>query len=494
MSDSYQIAEASILPVVGGVRVRGRLDVRRLWALPAAVAACWPLGPFLADRWLNWDGMWLDGVLLGAALAAWGWLYGTDGRGRARCSPTWLGLGGAALLGYALAYGRVPRLLGHGIAALGGGFVLLGMLSAEQRRRSWGLVPLVMLSLPVMPSVQYVFGYPLRVMAAKAASLWLGGEIEVVGTGLSDGARTVFVDAPCSGLRMLWTAVILASASSLAMRLSRGRTCLMVALGVVVALLGNACRAAALFILEGLVGSEPSLHSAAGLVVFSLCAGSVVWAALVLRRGGLCDQQGANENGRPAARAGRLSTAIKVFFVVSCGAAALVPFLWESGGASPANDRLVFRWPGSWNGYPLVETAVDPKLRRFLQDFPGQMAEFRVGSTDQMVFLRWTPYATRKLHTAEGCYRAMGGAVRPLPAQRDEQGHTWSRFRVVRRDGTEAVVRQCYFAVPREPTARTLEGLIAGARSWPDASSWYWAAARPGSAVEATLAVTVAER
>ena len=132
-------------------------------------------------------------------------------------------------------------------------------------------------------------------------------------------------------------------------------------------------------------------------------------------------------------------------------------------------------------------------LAEWLDDFPGRIAEFQVGESNRRVVLRWTPVATRMLHPAETCYIAHGAEVSPLPAHRDRFGHLWSAFRVTRNDGRKTAMRQCYFAVPPDSAGGALEEWIREAPSWPDASSWYWARALPGSDVEATLAVTLSD-
>jgi len=465
---------------------RSRVDaVRGLWVLAAACCGCWPLGPFLVDRWFRWEGMWMNGLLLGGAVAAWGWLACEGGHARRVCSPPWLAGAAGLFLLHAGTHAYTPRLLGHGVAAFGVVCVMVGLLPTRRRAGSWGLVPLVLFSLPVMPSVQYVFGYPLRVAVAKLASLWLGGEIRAVGTGLSDGVRTVFVDAPCSGLRMLSIGLILASASAVAVQLRPWRTCLLLVAAVCSTLLGNACRAVALFVLEVRApGGIP--HSVVGLVLFSFCAGLVIWAALGLKR----------TQKREASPVSTRSPGpvLSAGFLLACVAVGVVPILSGASATPAAPAQPLHDWPVSWNGSPLKRMPVNPALGEFLRDFPGRMAEFQVVHTGQRMFLRWTPVPTRMLHTAEGCYRAMGGRVSPLPAVKDRHGHTWSRFSVGWQDGGETVVRQCYFAVERRPSTRKLEERVAGARSWPDASSWYWGAAGPLSSVEATLAVTVTER
>ena len=65
---------------------------------------------------------------------------------------------------------------------------------------------LSLLSLPLLASLQFYAGYPLRVITAEA-SRWLlaaGFEVERSGASLLVDGRLVIVDAPCSGVQMLW--------------------------------------------------------------------------------------------------------------------------------------------------------------------------------------------------------------------------------------------------------------------------------------------------
>jgi exosortase/archaeosortase family protein len=473
--------------------------------LPAVAAvAAWPLGPFLTDRWLRWEGMWLDGLVLAAGLGWWVILgfRGDEAAADRRGSPGlgWVVAAAAAFAAYAGFHLQVPRLLGFGLAALGVACALVAVVPAGRRGAAWGLVPLLLLSLPVMPSVDFVFGYPLRAAVAKAASVWLGSGIRAVGVGLTDGVATVFVDAPCSGLKMLHVALLLASASALAVRLRVCSTVLLLAFGVGMALLANVWRAVALFQLELSLLDGVFSHAPVGLIVFGVPAAAIPVTGWFLRPKADRASAGRSEVEAPAA-AGSTGSArpggvtrglvLGLFGVAAVWAAAapLATVEIEAATTEPPS----FAWPTRWEGVPLVPAPMPEGLRRFLGGFPGRMAEFRLGDTGRRVFLRWTPVPTRLMHTAEGCYRARGARVTPLPAERDARGHVWSRFRAVAPDGTESTVRQAYFAVAPGSGGARLEDLIGGARSWPDASAWYWAAARPGSRVAATLAVTVTE-
>ncbi|MDQ1258085.1 MAG: hypothetical protein QG656_2694 [Candidatus Hydrogenedentes bacterium] len=453
--------------------------------LPAllVVAACWPVAGWLLGRWFDRGASTLHPALFVFALGVWGYLLR---RGVER-APVWFGAAAVSLTAYAALYTQVPGLVSSGLALGGLGCVMLGTLPADTRRGAWGLLALVMLALPLGPSLDFFCGYPLRVVVGKLAALMMMQTIEPVGAGLSDGLHTVFIDAPCSGVRMLVTSAVLASATALALRLSWGRTLTLIAFALVVAIFGNALRASSLFIVEtnGLFGGAG--HLPLGVSVFAACAAAVVWAGWWLEKGNDTATGKPVSAGKP--RPVRLAS---VLLLTACALALGRSFVPVPGVAAESGNNPV-AWPRTWNSVSLVPVPLEVDVERYLRAFPGQMAQFRLDGTGARVLLRRCTQATRALHPAEDCYRALGYTCEPIPAVQDEAGHLWSRFRVTRPDGSSSTVRQCYFAVDGEAAARDLDDWIVGASSWPDVSSWYWAAARPYSTVEATLAVTVSE-
>ena len=142
---------------------------------------------------------------------------------------------------------------------------------------------LLLLSLPLMASLQFYLGYPLRsAVAAMAAPILQLGGMAVVreGTCLNWSGRLISVDAPCSGVKMLWTGMFLCFTLACWFRLSWRRTIAAAALSFAAIVLGNTLRAVALFYLEaGIVTlpegfSEPA-HSAVGVMMFLLTAISI---------------------------------------------------------------------------------------------------------------------------------------------------------------------------------------------------------------------------
>jgi hypothetical protein len=226
---------------------------------------------------------------------------------------------------------------------------------------------------------------------------------------------------------------------------------------------------------------------AIGVSVFAACAAGVVWSGWWLEKGNGATATKPIPAGRPCLV--RLASALLLLACTLALGRSLVPV---PSVAAESEDSSV-AWPQTWNGAPLVPVPLEADVERYLRAFPGQMAQFRLDGADARVLLRRCTQATRALHPAEDCYRALGYTCEPIPAVQDEAGHLWSRFRVTRPDGSSSTVRQCYFAVNGEAAAHDLCDWIAGAPSWPDVSSWFWAAARPYSVVETTLAVTVSE-
>ncbi|MBS1242244.1 MAG: von Willebrand factor type like domain, partial [Gemmatimonadetes bacterium] len=204
---------------VGGSEIPEVRMNRRLltWIVPAALlAACWPVGRWYALRMVDGgDDAW--GLLALATLAAI-----QAARRRRATGPEAAGAADrgqvpagvvALLAAYAVAFVFVPPLVRAGIAVAAAGCLLHdrrwgGPLPAG----GWGLL---MLGLPLLASLQYYLGYPLRVLAARLTVPLLGMtgiQAAAQGTGLLWRGELVLVDAPCSGLRMLWAGLYLALA------------------------------------------------------------------------------------------------------------------------------------------------------------------------------------------------------------------------------------------------------------------------------------------
>ena len=109
------------------------------------------------------------------------------------------------LAGYIAGFSILPPL-GHAllwIAALG--------LVAAPSGFAFAWTTLLVLSLPLVASLQFYLGYPLRCVTTEAAALLLnlvGIHAAGDGTMLRWAGERVLIDAPCSGIQMLWTLLV----------------------------------------------------------------------------------------------------------------------------------------------------------------------------------------------------------------------------------------------------------------------------------------------
>jgi exosortase/archaeosortase family protein len=235
-------------------------------ALAAMGLAFWPVWVWFGAGTV--DGSNDSAGLLAAAAAAWIVLRAPQ-RPRVR-HPLLLPALCVALYGLATAAGMAlsARAL---IAAL----ALAALASAFRmgKRLDVALCALCVLALPLAATLQFYFGYPLRVVAGDLSVLMLrmnGLAVVREGAMLAWDGRLIAIDAPCSGIKMLWAGLFLACALAAGARLSAPRTLLAVALAAGVVVAANAVRAAALFYMEtGLVRLPHWAHGGMGVVCFA---------------------------------------------------------------------------------------------------------------------------------------------------------------------------------------------------------------------------------
>lgn len=243
--------------------------------------ALWPHGAWLARR--VQDGS--DEPLGLAALALLALLLAVLAP-RLRVAPHTGWLAGAVALTLLSGAGLfvAPPLACALLAALALACGLAAWLPREAPRAP--LAGLLVLALPLVASLQYYAGFPLRVLTAQA-SAWLlqlaGLTAERLGTTLLVDGRQVIVDAPCSGVQMAWMGYFAACAT--AALTGRRDASFLRRLPLVGALVlaGNVLRNSLLVALEARPqGLDATLHEALGLAVLAL----VIAAVAALMRGG----------------------------------------------------------------------------------------------------------------------------------------------------------------------------------------------------------------
>jgi exosortase/archaeosortase family protein len=220
------------------------------------------------------------GLVALVALAALAWQC----RRELRASPRlgWLALAGvgtvlATVLRSGL--GVVPALppLAAGLVAVLA--LACGLLAFLPRRvAALPVAGLAVLALPLLSSLQFYAGYPLRVVTAEA-SRWLlapGFDVAREGTSLMVDGRLVIVDAPCSGVQMVWLGYFTACAVALWTRRSDKAFLRRLPMVGVLVLAGNVVRNSVLIAFEGAGHAlAPWAHNALGLVVLAAVCGCI---------------------------------------------------------------------------------------------------------------------------------------------------------------------------------------------------------------------------
>lgn len=249
--------------------------VPALAGLALLAAALWPTAWWMGQRMLDGSDEPL-GLLALAALCVLLWHC----RGRLRAAPRldWLALSLVAALASTAALGQVPPLLSSliGLLALGAGFVAF----LPRAVATAPVLGLSLLSLPLLASLQFYAGYPLRVLTAEA-SRWLlatGFSVERTGASLRVDGQLVIVDAPCSGVQMLWLGYF--TACVVALYAGRRDAAFLARLPAVslLVLAGNVLRNSLLVAFEG-AGRPPAgwTHQAVGLAVLAAVCAAIAW-------------------------------------------------------------------------------------------------------------------------------------------------------------------------------------------------------------------------
>lgn len=194
----------------------------------------------------------------------------------------------AAMLGYSLSALVGPTLLQIGVAATA--MALIACIALGPRTPRLPLVGLTLLALPVLPTLDFLLAWPLRRLSALLTAALLqaqGLPVSTQGVALEFRGELLLFDAPCSGVRMLWAAFLLASLVAVTERAGPWRYLRVLAFSAALAIAANVLRAASLFHLEHSGTSLRSgalLHEAVGTLSFVLLAAAIV--PLLLRRPG----------------------------------------------------------------------------------------------------------------------------------------------------------------------------------------------------------------
>lgn len=367
---------------------------------------------------------------------------------------------------------------------------------------------LAMLSLPVVATLNFYLGYPLRVMVGSIAVPMLnmiGYSTSLEGTALMWNSQIVEIDAPCSGIKMLWFSTYLSATLSAFFNLGNRDALRVFAVAVISAIAANVLRVTSLFFLETGAIAIPAtwhdfLHQAVGVIVFLLGASLTLACAFFLRaepaniqrKTSICaeriqsTQEVTDENAKVTESSAKVaegsakvtdnSANVKagnnnttrwrsVSLLALSGVAAILPLIATTHNAvsSSVTNSDFPGWPDTFEGRALRPVAQSPEQsetqQRFANEFPGKIKVFTNGK--ETVLLRWVAQPTRQLHSSSDCYRGLGFTVKWLPMLVDADGARWSTF--------EANNSKEHLLIRERITD-------ASGVSWSDVSAWYWAA------------------
>ena len=240
-------------------------------ALCLLAAACWDAWRLLAGR--IEDGASVVAVLILLVGLVWRlWQLKPQASVPA---PLIAGL----LMLYALASWTGPALLQIGAAII----AVAVTVSADARPAArLPAVGAALLLLPILPTLDFLLAYPLRRISVLITATLLrmnGMAVGVEGVALDWHGQRLLFDGPCSGVKMLWAALLLANLVALVQGAGFWRYLCLLGIAIVAAVAGNALRAASLFYLEnGFVERlrGPVAHEAVGIVAFLMLAAAIL--------------------------------------------------------------------------------------------------------------------------------------------------------------------------------------------------------------------------
>lgn len=321
-------------------------------------------------------------------------------------------------------------------------------------RRQPGIAMLLMLSLPLVASMQFYLGYPLRLSAAlltQGALRIAGCDVSRLGTDLVWHGAQVGVDPPCSGVRMLWIGFFVVAALSARTGLKAMRLLVLASSTVLIVVIANALRATFLVPSEAGVMMLPSgWHEGIGIAVMLPTFYTLVrWH----------DRLANHQPHKPTSTMHHATAFTPWLPIIALGlgvAACLLHGFFDRHALAKHTSASPV-WPTNFEGKPLDAMPLTMREQVFAETFPGSLARFRC-EQDELV-LRHVTQATRQLHSSRDCFRAAGYDITSLAQISDAEGRRWSRFKA-QRDDDQLQVRECVTSTHGS--------------SWHDISAWYW--------------------
>ena len=277
MEQPHTLTLPSLLQSPAFVRFGIAIDMAaELRWLALLAVALWPTWWWMAQRMVDGSDDPLGALAL-AALGALLWQH----RLRLRAAPR-LGFQVAALAGAVLTTALHTQLPDLPVALVGLLSLAAGLLAfLPAQVATVPVLGLSVLSLPLLASLQFYAGFPLRVVTAEASSwlLSLAHTVERSGSSLMVDGQLIIVDAPCSGVQMAWLGYFTACAVALVVGRNNRSFLLHLPIVSVLVLVGNVLRNTVLVGFQAAGTPLPAWgHEAVGLVVLAVVCAGIAWA------------------------------------------------------------------------------------------------------------------------------------------------------------------------------------------------------------------------
>lgn len=329
--------------------------------------------------------------------------------------------------------------------------ILVGAVSVSGwcRGMARGAVILGFLSLPILASLDFYLGFPLRWACGWVGTLGLnavGLPVSLEGIRMIIDGKEIVIDRPCTGLKYLWFGWFFSSCLVSYLRFGVGRVFVASVLTGCLLFLGNALRITILFLLEWRGWGGSAVHEGVGLLIFGIVLVCIFFGIRRIGARGSSQQPGPRSE-RSAPRSTPLVWLALLILVSVTQTLRIFDTDESSLSASPSSGEFQTG----------VLAAQDVTLERAFSEGGLQATLYR--SADSLILVREIPRPTRKLHSAEDCFRGDGWKIETAPLWKDPYEHNWRRF-YAERDGKRLEVRQ----------------RIVGEDGWSgtDVSEWFW--------------------
>jgi exosortase/archaeosortase family protein len=169
-------------------------------------------------------------------------------------------------------WGWLPPIISTAVALIGCTYLIAQLLPAS--RTVMPLLCFAILALPLVASLNFYLGYPLRWFCAQVTSAILsvfGTSVTPAGASLWWNGKTILIDAPCAGIAMLWIGLYLGALFSYFNSANTLRTLLNISMTSALVIMANVIRNTLLFYKEsGILHLPHWTHEAIGLITFAL--------------------------------------------------------------------------------------------------------------------------------------------------------------------------------------------------------------------------------